>query len=158
MENKSRTISVKTAYHVTLRLKQQEVVEHLKARSNKPTWKKFWTLNVPLKVRTFMWRTCSNNLPTRDNLRRRKVHVTEGCGLCQQTLETTGHILWECPLARNVWALVKGKIQKCSNEARDFFLLFGFMVQSLNQQGLLLWAIVAWSIWNAQNNVYFKQK
>ena len=136
MENKSRNVSVKTIYHVALRLKQQEVVEHSKARSNKPTWKKFWTLNVPLKVRTFIWRACSNNLPTRDILHRRKVHVTEVCGLCQQTPETTRHILWECPLARNVWALVKGKIQKYSNEARDFFPLFGFMVQSLDQQGL----------------------
>ena len=101
------------------------------------------------KVRNFMWRPCSNNLPTRDNLRRRKVHSTGVCGLCQQKTETTGHVLWECPLARNVWALVKGKIQKCSNEACDFFLLFGFMVQSLDQRDLELWATVAWAIWNA---------
>ena len=131
MENKSRTVSVKTAYHVALRLKQQQVVENSKVRSDKPTWKKLWTLNVPLKVRTFMWRACSNNLPTRDNLRRRKVHVTEVCGLCKK--KTRDLRLQKCPLARNVWALVNGKIQKCSNEARNFFLLFGFMVQSLDQ-------------------------
>ena len=128
---------------------QQHVVEHLKAWTDKPTWKKLWILNVPPKVRTFMWRACSNNLPTRDNLRRRKVHSTGVCRLCQQKTETTGHVLWECPLARNVWALVKGKIQKCSNEACDFFLLFGFMVQSLDQRDLELWATVAWAIWNA---------
>ena len=132
MENKARTFSVKTAYHVALWLKQQQVVEHSKARLDKSTWKKIRTLNVPPKVRNFIWRACSDCLPTRANLHRRKVHVEVVCGLCQQKLETTGHILWEYPLARNVWALVKGKIQKCNNEARDFFLLFGFMVQSLD--------------------------
>ena len=78
--------------------------------------------------------------------------------MCKQKLETTEHILWECPLARNVWALVKGKIQKCNNEAQDFFLLFGFMVQSLDQRDLERWATVAWSIWNARNKVYFEHK
>ena len=83
------------------------------------------------------------------NLHRRKVNVEVVCGLCKQKPETTRHILWECPLTRNVWALVKGKIQKCINEARDFFLLFGFMVQSLDQRDLERWATVAWSIWKA---------
>ena len=80
------------------------------------------------------------------------------CGLCKQKPETTGHILWECSLAMNVWVLVKGKIQKCNNAAQDFFLLFGFMVQSLDQQDLERWATVVWSIWNARNKVYFEQK
>ena len=76
-------------------------------------------------------------------MHRRKVHVEVVCGLCKQKPKTTGHILLECSLARNVWALVKGKIQKCNNEARDFFLLFGFMVPSLDQRDLQHWAIVA---------------
>ena len=143
MENKARTFSVKIAYHVALRLKQQQVVEHSKARSDKSTWKKIWTLNIPPNVRNFIWRACSYCLPTRANLHRRKVHVEVVCGLCKQKPETTGHILWECPPARNVWALVKGKTQKYNNEARDFFLLFGFMVQSLDQQDLERWATVA---------------
>lgn len=34
------------------------------------------------------------------------------CTLCGQHDETTTHILWDCPFARNVWALVRGKLQK----------------------------------------------
>ena len=59
----------------------------------------------------------------------RKVQVEVVCG---QQPKTNGHILWECPLARDVWAMVKGKIQKFSNEARDLFMLFGFMVKNLD--------------------------
>ena len=129
MESKSKTFSVKTAYHVALRLKQQHLIEHLAARSDKLIWRKIWSLNVPPKVWNFVWRACSNSLPIRDNLHNRKVQVEVVCG---QQPKTNGHILWECPLARNVWAMVEGKIQKFSNEARDFFLLFGFMVKNLD--------------------------
>ena len=61
----------------------------------------------------------------------KKVRVDPRCELCSQHHESTGHLLWECPFARNVWALCSGKIQKCSNEAQDFFLLFHMMVRRL---------------------------
>lgn len=60
MQNKSITFSVKFAYHVALRLKQQHPVEHSVARLDQPIWRKIWLLNVPPKVRTFIWRACSN--------------------------------------------------------------------------------------------------
>ena len=37
---------------------------------------------------------------------------------------TVAHLLWECPFARNVCALCRGKLQKCPNEAQDIFMLF----------------------------------
>ena len=49
--------------------------------------------------------------------------------MCKQQRETVGHILWECPFARRVWALAKGKIQKSSASALNFFLLTQTMVQ-----------------------------
>ena len=30
-------------------------------------------------------------------------------------------VLRECPFARNIWAMVWGRIRKCSNAASDFF-------------------------------------
>ena len=52
-------------------------------------------------------------------------------------------------------ALVKGKTQKCSNEARDFFLLVGHMARILDSCELERWAILAW---NARNKFYFEHK
>ena len=66
--------------------------------------------------------------------------------------------LWECPLARNVWALGKVKTQKCSNEVRDFSLLFGHMARILDSCELERWAILAWSIWHGRNKFYFVHK
>lgn len=33
------------------------------------------------------------------------IHETNGCQLCEEEIETVNHILFQCPLARQVWAL-----------------------------------------------------
>jgi hypothetical protein len=50
--------------------------------------------------------TVFNTLPTRLGLSKKKIPVDPICSICQHEEESTTHILWECPLARNVWALV----------------------------------------------------
>ena len=126
-ESKDQNFSVKTAYQVAIRLKSRGMAEHSMARVHGNTWSRIWKLNVQPMVRTFLWRACSNCLPTRDNLCRRKIRVVTTCEFCHQETEIVSHIFWSYPFARNVGALVKGRVQKCSNEAVDFFLLFKYL-------------------------------
>ena len=119
-ENKSQTFTVKSAYQVACKLKEATRVEHSTAASDRHISSRMWKLNIPLKVWTFVWQECSNILPTRDNLHQKNLRVNPRCELCCQHHESTGHLLWECTFARNVWALCSGKIQNCSNEAQDF--------------------------------------
>ena len=83
-------------------LKQQSHVEHSTVALDRPIWNKLWSLNVPPKVKTFIWWACSNSLPTRDNLHGRKMQVEPRCGFCYQRSKTAEHVLWTCPFARNV--------------------------------------------------------
>ena len=64
-ENKSNTFSVRTAYHVALRLKQGSGGEHSRARADKRVWNKLWKLPIPPKVRNFVWWATSDILPIR---------------------------------------------------------------------------------------------
>ena len=145
-QNSTQNFTVKTAYKIALGLKNQPQGEHSQALQNGRIWKKVWKLNVPPKVRSLLWRACSNILPTKDNLQRRKVRVDDRCEFCTQHIETTCHVLWECPFARNVWALAGRRIQKCSNSASDFFELFRSMTARLNQQELELWTVIVWAL------------
>ena len=147
---------MKTAYQVALRLSQSCSREHSSASQDQHLWKKLWSLNVPPKVRTFMWKACCNVLPTKSNLAQRKVQIDPKCSFCGQQDEKTQHILWECPFARNVWALVPGKLQKSSFVTEEFFMLARHMVHRLGGKDLELWAITSWSLWNARNRFQFK--
>ena len=139
----------------------------------KPTWQVMWqkkknnnkTISYfyirHLMTRTFLtfvWKACSDILPTRANLFRRKIPIDPLCTVCGQVDETMTHALWECPLARNVWALVRGKLQKCGAAAPNFLLLARQMVAKLTGPELELWAMVSWSIWNARNRYHFEAK
>ena len=53
--NKVQDFSIKSAYQVVLRLAHQQIGESSHNRSNEKVWKHIWTLNVPPKVRNFLW-------------------------------------------------------------------------------------------------------
>lgn len=72
-KNRNHKFSVKTTYWVALRLNNLTWAEHSLACDHSLVWNKIWSLNVPLKVCTFLWRACSNCIPTRDNLHRQRV-------------------------------------------------------------------------------------
>ena len=155
-ENKKHEFSVKSAYEVAIRLKQGVEAEHSRAGEEGKLWKLIWELNVPPKIRNFIWRAVSNILPTWDNLYRRRVAVESTCKFCRQHPETETHLLWECPFARNVWSLAGGRVQKCINNARDFFQLFKLMQKKLTREKMEQWCTTTWTIWNARHKAYFQ--
>uniref|UniRef100_A0A7N2R3U7 Reverse transcriptase zinc-binding domain-containing protein n=1 Tax=Quercus lobata TaxID=97700 RepID=A0A7N2R3U7_QUELO len=77
--------------------------------------------------------------------------VDPRCEICCKKPESVGHILCECPLARNVWAICKGKIHKCPKDAREFFALFRMLVDRLPEMELDRWATISWTLWNVRN-------
>ena len=78
------------------------------------------------------------------------------CEFCKQQPETVSHVLWECPFARNTWAVVRGRLQKCPNEVTDFFLLLRMLHERLDHRDIEVSAITAWALWNARNKFYFE--
>ena len=82
METKHINFTIKSAYHVVLRMAKPLNGEHSLAGQERKLWTKLWALNTPPKVRNFVWRACSDILPTRPNLLRRKIKVDLICNIC----------------------------------------------------------------------------
>uniref|UniRef100_A0A7N2KTY1 Reverse transcriptase zinc-binding domain-containing protein n=1 Tax=Quercus lobata TaxID=97700 RepID=A0A7N2KTY1_QUELO len=70
--------------------------------------------------------------------------------------EMTVHILWECPLARNVWAPVRGKLHKCSANASNFYLLIRHLVDRLDRKELETWVMLSLALCNARSRYHFE--
>ena len=155
-ENKAQTFSIWTAYQVALQMNRTGNGKHSRVQEDKPIWNRLWKLSIPPKVRNFVWRASLDILPTRANLACRRVPIDPKCVVCGSSDKTVLHILWQCPLTRNVWALVKGKLQKCESSARTFFSLAQNLKERLSYKEFELWTMVAWSIWNARNRFYFE--
>ena len=69
--------SVQSAYHL---LKEVEMANDVGSSSNpslsQHIWKTIWGLGVQPKIRNFLWRACSNILPTRSKLFDKKISFT----------------------------------------------------------------------------------
>jgi hypothetical protein len=90
--------SVWSAY----RLCVEELVDvsHLHRLGN---WRDIWSLKIPLKVKHLVWRMCRGCLPTRVRLQDKGVSCPTNCASCSYEYEDLNHLLFECPLAIQVW-------------------------------------------------------
>ena len=105
LHTKKGVYSVKSGYHVARQLKKiKSWAETSTGPIGVQVWSKLWMLNVPKKIKVFGWCACQNILPTRANLRQRKVMDEDVCMLYSREAETGVHALWDCAVARDVWA------------------------------------------------------
>ena len=116
--------TVNSAYKVAQSLLQEAYPKLEKGECSdtagmKSLWKQIWGLSCPNKVRMFMWRACSNILPTKHLLRARSIGRDDVCDLCGGC-ESSGHILWGCKMAREVWSNTRLKLPMLEVIPRDF--------------------------------------
>ena len=66
-------------------------------------WTNIWKLNIPNKVKHFLWRACSDSLPTKRNLAQRRIITNVTCDLCRDQPEDAIHALWDCYGVKEIW-------------------------------------------------------
>lgn len=66
-------------------------------------WMNIWSLNVPHKVRVFLWRVCRDCIPTKIQLESRDIDCSSIRLFCQQDLENSFHCFFKCPGSISVW-------------------------------------------------------
>ena len=69
-------------------------------------WRKLWKISVPHKIRHFAWKAAWNILPTKANLIHHHVLLDDTCEEYGLKFESLVHFFWECPKAKELWALI----------------------------------------------------
>jgi hypothetical protein len=103
-------------------------------------------------LQVFLWKACHDILPSRVNLHCRKLIEDPLCPLCLQEEETTGHILWSCPSAQDVWMECYRKLQKFPSVANDFSNIFASILDKVEEE-VQLCAVIARLLWLRRNTV-----
>ncbi|KAL5790036.1 hypothetical protein ACOSQ2_004924 [Xanthoceras sorbifolium] len=99
--DKTGEYSVKSGYRVAAQEKLS-----LKGSSSCPDskwWLALWNLNIPPKVKIFIWRVCHNAIPSLCNLCSRKIVVDPCCSRCGDAPESSAHALFWCSSVRPIW-------------------------------------------------------
>ncbi|CAN1783725.1 hypothetical protein LINPERHAP1_LOCUS16372 [Linum perenne] len=114
-------------------------------------WNVLWKMQIPPKVKHFLWRVTRRILPLRSNLIRRRIPVPPECGLCNSEQEDEFHLFLHCPKAKDVWRAADLLEKIASIDASTTFAdwIGNFLrtsVDSIKCHG----AMVMWGLWGGE--------
>ena len=66
-------------------------------------WNTIRDLDIPPRIKLLLCRACKECLPTRLNLCKMGMPITDTCVLCGATIESTLHLFTECGYAEACW-------------------------------------------------------
>lgn len=99
-----------------------------------------------------MWKACLNILPTKHQLRLRRIRRDEKCELCG-SYKTSGHALWGCTVAGEVWGNTRLKLPYLESMPRDFIDIVWEIKIKKPELEWELFVITAWRLWCNRNLV-----
>jgi hypothetical protein len=156
--NKTGEYTVRSGYHFAKGKFEADMGSCSNSDNNRMLWKAIWGINAPRAAKTFVWKACSEILPTKEKLFRKHVTQDPLCPICCLEVETIMHALWDCPSAKDVWAECPSRLQKCSHVAADFMSLMDYLLERCTAEEVKLGVIVARQIWHRRNQVVFGGK
>ena len=124
----------------------------------KEVWATLWKLQIPNMIKVFGWRACNDILPTKQNLSKRKIIEDEMCHICMRFPESAIHALWECEVAKDVWAGSLKILQKGVSGLADFTHLMEYLLDRIELHDMEEFLVQAWQIWNQRNWVVYGRK
>lgn len=107
---------------------------------------------MPNKVKFFVWRVASDVLPVRRRLCDRQVPISDECPCCPDGVESTLHLLRDCPFARLVWDTAPVPVNMGMNAltAEDWLLQLQ-VSRMLNEKDWAEFVTICWNVWYARN-------
>lgn len=139
---------MKTGYRFLMKENSVDLAP-VQPSQNGGIWKIIWAPPVPNKVKSFVWRSCSDATPVKINLRRRQILVDDGCDHCHSSPETVLLVVWSCPEIPRVW---KNFPELDCHRSHRFSLITNLLLYAHGEgNNLELLAMLMWTIWFCQN-------
>jgi ribonuclease HI len=159
---KTGVLSVRSVYRMLVQTKKrrEDWLESRPAVSNSAKegklWQQLWKIQVPSKLRIFLWRLAHQSLPTGDVRHHRHMADTNACSICGEA-DSWRHSLLSCTLARCVWALMDESVTEhmCRSEEPSAKQWIFLMMESLSKEDFARISVTLWAIWHARRKVIF---
>ena len=147
--DKRGNYSVNSGYQLVLRMKFSYSTSCPEASNQ--YWSALWSLELPEKLKIFMWRASNNLLPLAENLWKMKVVEKPTCKQCKISVETISHALLECKAVRKIWLQSPFTAPSLEANSQGIFSTLQRMAKELRKTDLELMVALCWSAWYARN-------
>ena len=110
-----------------------------------------WHIQVPSKLKMFLWRLARQSMPTGTVLEHRHMATENTCLLCG-AVDTWTHALISCPMSASVWALapeemVYHMLERGEENPKDWLFALHEILDNSNFVRLI---VTIWAIWGAR--------
>lgn len=113
-------------------------------------WTHLWKVNVPLKIKNFVWRLMNNNiLPVKARLREKGLTITNSCQRCEE--ELVQHLFFECDKIERYSRILGIRVQN-ARVGRLLQWLENFVMNHLKQEVAEIFGFL-WHLWQEQNEL-----
>ncbi|KAL5784031.1 hypothetical protein ACOSQ2_006423 [Xanthoceras sorbifolium] len=150
--DKTGEYSVKSGYRVAAQEKLS-----LSGSSSSPDskwWLALWNLNIPPKIKIFIWRVCHNAIPSLCNLCSRKIVVDPCCSRCGDAPESSAHALFWCSSVRPIWeSTVFWDVLNLQRHISCFDLILWVFVRAKRAE-FEEFCMILWGVWSDRNAVF----
>lgn len=150
IHNKSGDYTVSSGYWLANQLNNIELIKEAEMRPSFNDIKgQVWDLKTFQKIKLFIWRALSGAVSVADNLAYMGMKLDWRCQFCGEDVESINHVLFTCPIARQLWALSNFSIPK---DGYDQFSLFSnfhylFSMEKMNYIPKEIRLSFPWVVW-----------
>lgn len=113
-------------------------------------WDSIWHLNIPPKVRMFVWRACANILPMKVALFRRHVAANPFCDRCGKEVESLAHTLFVCRDSEQIWSSDPFNLPSFPTQT-SMWEIMAVLRRLLSPELFLDAVVICWNIWEVRN-------
>lgn len=104
--NRSGAYTVKSGYWLASNEKNKELQVLAEAKPSLNDLKvQGWKVHTSPKIKLFLWKALSDALHVSELVLARGMKCDERCQVCGREGESTNHVLFQCDIARQTWAL-----------------------------------------------------
>ncbi|KAL5735902.1 hypothetical protein ACOSQ2_030690 [Xanthoceras sorbifolium] len=122
--------------------------------SDSKWWLALWNLNIPPKIKIFIWRVCHNAIPSLCNLCSRKIVVDPCCSRCGDAPESSAHALFWCSSVHPIWEFtVFWDVLNLQRHISCFDLILWVFVRAKRAE-FEEFCMILWGVWSERNAVF----
>ncbi|KAL6566692.1 hypothetical protein OROMI_015096 [Orobanche minor] len=157
--SKDGQYNVKSGYAPGLTIKNRFTASSSTTNGFRDIWRWIWNIDLPEKIKVFLWKCAKNILPVKANLTKRGVNVDPICPRCGENEETVQHALRDCPWSSFLWQISPlrfgGKLLQHGTHMTEWF---SEVLKIQCKDSKRLFGALLWTLWGARNKLIFDRK